>query len=66
MASIALSVLAILACGALGALAGFGSILAIDGSGTGAAILAAVVGMVVATLAWAAGVALLRRLGWLR
>jgi len=66
MASIALSVLAILACGALGALAGFGVVSAIGGMGTAAAILAAVIGMFVATLAWAAGVALLRRLGWLR
>ena len=66
MASIALSVLAILACGALGALAGFGVAASIGWAGTGAAILAAVIGMVVATLAWAAGVALLRKLRWLR
>jgi len=66
MGSIALSVLAILACGALGALAGFGAIAAIGWSGTGGAIFAAVIGMVVATLAWATGVAILRTLGWLR
>jgi hypothetical protein len=66
MVSIALSVLAILVCGALGALAGFGVVAAIGWAGTGGAIAAAVIGMVVATLAWAAGVVLLRRLGWLR
>ena len=65
MASIALSVLAILACGALGALAGFGAVSAIGWAGTGGAILAAVIGMVVATLTWATGVAILRKLGWL-
>ena len=66
MASIALSVLAILGCGALGALVGFGALSAIGWTGSGAAILAVVIGMVVATLAWAAGVALLRKRRWLR
>ena len=66
MASIALSVFAILACGALGALVGFGVVSTVGWAGTGAAILAAAIGMVVATLAWAGGVAILRGLGWLR
>jgi hypothetical protein len=66
MVSIALSVLAILACGALGALAGFSAILAIGWTGAGGAIFAALIGMVVATLVWAAGVAILRWVGWLR
>jgi hypothetical protein len=66
MASIAISVLAILLCGSLGALAGFGVVTALDWPGTGGAIVAAATGMVVATLSWAAGVATLRKLGWLR
>jgi len=63
MASIALSVLAILVCGALGALAGFAAVTAFGWSGPGAAIVAAVIGMVVASLAWAAGVVLLAKFG---
>jgi len=66
MASIAVSVLAILLCGGLGALAGFGLSSAIGWSGVGGAIVAALTGMVVATLAWIAGSMVLRRLGWLR
>jgi len=66
LASIALSVLAILLCGGAGALAGFGVVAALGWSGTGGAIVAVAIGMVVATLAWAAGVAILRGLGWLR
>jgi hypothetical protein len=64
--SITLSALAILACGSLGAFAGFGVVSALGWAGTPAAIVAAFVGMVVATLAWALGVVALRRLGWLR
>jgi hypothetical protein len=66
MTSIVLSVLAILLCGGLGAFAGFGAVSMIGWTGTWGAIVAAVIGMVVATLAWAGGAALLRRLGWLR
>lgn len=66
MTSIVLSVFAILLCGGLGALAGFGLISAIGWSGVGGAIIAALTGMVVATLAWIAGAMVLRRLGWLR
>jgi len=60
--SIALSVLAIVACGFFGALAGWSAMTLLGLSGTLAAILAAVIGMVVATLGWAAGVALDNRL----
>jgi hypothetical protein len=63
--SLALSVLGILACGALGAFAGFAIVNAFGWSGTGAALVAVVVGMVVATAAWVLGTVLLRRLGWL-
>jgi hypothetical protein len=66
MTSIVLSVLGILVCGGLGALAGYGAVSAIGWTGTGGAIVAAVIGMVVATLAWVAGTTLLRRAGWLR
>jgi hypothetical protein len=66
MTSIVLSVLAILACGGLGALAGFGAVSAIGWNGVWGAIVAAVIGMVVANCAFALGAAILRRLGWLR
>lgn len=66
MKSIVLSVLAILVCGGLGAFAGSGAVSAIGWTGTGGAVVAAVIGMVVATLAWVAGAALLRKAGWLR
>lgn len=65
-ATIALSVVFILLCGALGAFAGFALVSAAGWTGTWSAIVAAVVGMLVATLAWALGAALLRKLGWLR
>ena len=65
-ASFALSVLAILACGSLGAFAGYAVVTALGWTDTPAALVAACVGMVVATLAWALGVAALRGLGWLR
>ncbi len=61
-----LSVLAILACGTLGALAGYASVTALGWSGTFAAIVATAIGMVVATGAWIAGAVVLRKLGWLR
>jgi hypothetical protein len=65
-ASIALSALAILACGLVGAVAGYTVVTTIGWAGTPAAILAAGVGMSVATLAFALGVAALRWFGWLR
>ncbi|HEX4886340.1 MAG TPA: hypothetical protein VFX05_19515 [Casimicrobiaceae bacterium] len=46
--SLALSVLGILACGAVGAFAGFAIVHAFGWSGTGAALVAVVVGMAVA------------------
>jgi hypothetical protein len=56
-----LSVLAILACGGVGAFAGLGLTRWVGLSGTWAALVATLVGMVVATAAFAVGVALLRR-----
>lgn len=65
-ASLVLSVLAILFCGALGAFAGYALVRAFDFTGTLGSIVAAAIGMVVATFAWAVGIALLKKLGWLR
>ena len=59
--SIVLSVLAILACGAIGAAVGLGITRWVGMSGTWAALVATFVGMVVATVAFGVGVALLRR-----
>ena len=59
---IALNVLAIVACGVLGGAAGYGVIGWLDLTGVPAAIVASIVGMVVATVAWAAGTTLLRAL----
>lgn len=63
MMSIVWSVLGIILCGGIGALCGWLLTQAIGLSGAGAAILAAIVGMVVATAAWAGLTTLLRRLG---
>jgi hypothetical protein len=64
--SVLLSVLGILVCGALGALAGFALVHALGWSGTLASLVAVVVGMVVATAAWTLGSALARKAGWVR
>lgn len=66
MGAVLLSVVAILACGGLGAVTGYALAGLLGLAGIPAALVAAVAGMIVATLAWAGGVALLRRLGWLR
>ena len=58
--SVVASVVAILACGALGAGAGIGvrALLGLDG--TAGALVALFVAMIVATVAWALGMAVLR------
>jgi hypothetical protein len=61
--AIVLSLLAIVLCGGLGALAGFALVRILGLSGTLGALAAVVAGMVVATLAYGLGVALLRKLG---
>jgi uncharacterized membrane-anchored protein len=61
--SILLSLLAILVCGGLGAFAGASLAEVIGLGGTPGAIVAASIAMAVATLLWAAGVALLRVTG---
>ena len=64
--SVLLSVIAILACGALGAAAGMGVRAALSLDGVAGALVALFVAMVVATLAWALGSAALRAAGLIR
>jgi len=66
MASLALSLLAILACGSVGAVAGYALSRALGLSGFGAAFLATPVGLAVAFGMWVLGVVVLTRLKWLR
>ena len=60
------SIVAIVVCAVIGVLAGFGVIALTELSGLPAALVAVVVGMVAAALAWIAGVVLLGRLGVLK
>ena len=60
------SIVGILACGVLGGVAAFVLVAAAGVDGVPGALLAALIGMVVATALWAAGSSLLRALGWLR
>ena len=66
MTSVLLSALAILACGALGGAAGYLVRAWLELGGVGGAIVALVVAMFVATLAWAVGATILRRAGAIR
>ena len=66
MMSIVWSVAGIVLCGGAGALCGWFVTRALGLGGPVAAILAAIVGMVVATAAWVGLTVLLRRLGLLR
>lgn len=63
---ILLNVIAIIACGAAGAGAGYGVVQSLDLSGVVAALVATAIGMVVATAAWAGGSALMRAAGLIR
>jgi hypothetical protein len=60
------SILGIFVCGVAGGLAAWSMVSALDLDGVLGAILAAVIGMVVATALWAGGSTLLRALGLLR
>jgi len=60
------SILGILVCGVGGGFAAWASVTALGVGGVLGAILAAVIGMVVATALWAGGTTLLRALGWVR
>lgn len=64
--SIVGSLLGIVACGAVGGVTAWAVVTAVGGSGTLGSIAAAIIGMVVATAAWAAGTSLLRKLGVIR
>ncbi len=60
------SILGIFVCGVAGGLTAWSAVSALDFDGVIGAILAAVIGMVVATALWAGGSTLLRALGLLR
>jgi hypothetical protein len=60
------SILGIFVCGVGGGLAAWSAVSALDLDGVLGAIVAAVIGMVVATALWAGGSTLLRVLGLLR
>jgi hypothetical protein len=60
------NLLAIIACGAIGAGAGYALLALLGLWGVAGALLAAFVGMVVATAAWALGSSLLRAAGVIR
>jgi hypothetical protein len=63
--SILASITGIVVCGGLGGIAAWALVAALGFGGTPGALVAAVVGMVVAFVAWAAGTSLLRALGWI-
>ena len=60
------SLLGILVCGVAGGYAAWSAVTAWGVDGVPGAILAAVIGMVVATVCWIGGTTLLRKLGWVR
>lgn len=66
MTSVLMSAIALLACGALGGLAGYLVRGWLELGGVGGAIVALVVAMFVATFAWGVGATILRRLGAIR
>ena len=57
---VAVNLVAIIVCGGLGGVAGYGLVHALDMSGVTGALVAALAAMLVATLAWAAGSAVVR------
>jgi len=60
------SILGILICGVAGGFAAWSAVTAWGVDGVLGAIVAAVIGMVVATALWAGGTSLMRVLGWVR
>jgi len=60
------SILGILICGVAGGFAGWSAVTAWGIDGVPGALLAAVIGMAVATALWAGVTSLLRALGWVR
>lgn len=63
--AIALKLAVLFACGALGAFAGFALATTLGWTGVPAAVVAVFAGMAAAALAFALGVAALRKVGWL-
>ena len=64
--SIVSSIVGILICGVTGGFAAWMLVAWLGIDGVTGALVAAVIGMGVATALWAAGVVLLRALGWIR
>jgi hypothetical protein len=60
------SILGILVCGVAGGVVAWSAVGAWGLDGVPGALLAAVIGMVVATALWTVGASLLRAVGWLR
>ena len=60
------SILGIFVCGVAGGVAAWSAVNALGVGGVSGALLAAVIGMVIATALWAGGSSLLRALGWIR
>ena len=60
------SVVGIFICGGLGGLAAWALVTGLGLTGTLGAIVAAVVGMVLAVALWTLGTSLLRQFGWIR
>ena len=60
------SILAILLCGVAGGVVAWAAVNAMGFDGVPGALVAAVIGMVVATALWAGGTTLFRVLGWTR
>jgi hypothetical protein len=66
LASRLVSGVAVVLCGGAGAIAGFGLVRALGLPSLASAIVASIAGIVVATLFWILGVAVLRGLRWLK
>ena len=64
--SIVGSILGILICGVAGGYAAWVLVAALGADGVLGAIIAAMIGMVVATALWVGGTSLLRAMGWIR
>jgi hypothetical protein len=60
------SIIGIIVCGGVGGVSAWALVTALGWDGLPGAIAAAIIGMIVATAAWAAGTTLLRTLGLIR
>jgi hypothetical protein len=63
---VAVNLVAIMVCGGLGGITGYGLVHTLDLSGIRGALVATFAAMLVATFAWSAGSALLRTISWFR